>query len=172
MLVWEFSSVCFLYSIICDVSAQSQNWWPLLGSDSVNMIPQQPNYVTTAMDTHATIEELLEMVFSVRFICIRRRHWIGGTVVPPGTGFPFRCLLWGPGPPGWWSLESETIKYDQFWVRCEVVASQWGQNLSNPEAKESIRNCGSCCQAAHSKDIDGLVHAIVNCKVCKLVKWL
>jgi hypothetical protein len=43
----------------------SQRRRPLLGSGSVNKFPRQPNYVTAATDTHATIEELLEAVFSV-----------------------------------------------------------------------------------------------------------
>jgi hypothetical protein len=38
---------------------------PLLGNGSANTIPQQPNHMTTATDTHATTEKLLEAVFSV-----------------------------------------------------------------------------------------------------------
>jgi hypothetical protein len=30
------------------------------------MLPQQPNHVTAATDTHATIEELFEALFSMR----------------------------------------------------------------------------------------------------------
>jgi hypothetical protein len=38
---------------------------PLLGNSSVNMFPQQPNHMIAATDTHATTEDLLEVVFSV-----------------------------------------------------------------------------------------------------------
>jgi hypothetical protein len=37
----------------------------LLGNWSANMFPQQPTRVTTEANTHATTEELLELVFSV-----------------------------------------------------------------------------------------------------------
>jgi hypothetical protein len=43
----------------------SQKWWPLLANGSVNMFPWQPNHLTSAVDTHTTIEKLLEAVFSM-----------------------------------------------------------------------------------------------------------
>jgi hypothetical protein len=54
--------------ICCDMSAQLQNQrrHPLLGNGSVNSFPWQPNHVTAATDTHATIEEVLETVFSMQ----------------------------------------------------------------------------------------------------------
>jgi hypothetical protein len=42
----------------------SHKIWPSLGNGSVNTFPRQPNHVTAARDTHATIDELLETVFS------------------------------------------------------------------------------------------------------------
>jgi hypothetical protein len=41
---------------------------PLQGSGSVNTFPRQPNHVAAATDTHAIIEELLQVVFSVGFV--------------------------------------------------------------------------------------------------------
>jgi hypothetical protein len=40
----------------------------MLSSGFVNMFPWQPNNVNAATDTHATIEELLEVVFSSGFV--------------------------------------------------------------------------------------------------------
>jgi hypothetical protein len=37
----------------------------LIGNGSANMLPQQPDHVTAITNTHATIQELLEAVFSV-----------------------------------------------------------------------------------------------------------
>lgn len=35
----------------------------MLDKGSVNSFPPKPNHVTAATDTHATIEEMLEVVF-------------------------------------------------------------------------------------------------------------
>jgi hypothetical protein len=40
----------------------------MLSGGSVIMFPWQPNHMTTVADTHATIEELLEVVVSVGFM--------------------------------------------------------------------------------------------------------
>jgi hypothetical protein len=56
-------------------------------------------------------------------IYIRITYWTGGTVVPPDTRFPFCHLLLGPGPPGWGSLESETVKYGH--ESCGTETWEW-----------------------------------------------
>jgi hypothetical protein len=44
---------------------QNQRRCPLLGNSSVNTSPWQQNHVTTATDIQATIQEELEVAFSV-----------------------------------------------------------------------------------------------------------
>jgi hypothetical protein len=40
----------------------------LLENGSVNTVPKEPDNVTAATDTHATIEELLEAMFFIRSV--------------------------------------------------------------------------------------------------------
>jgi hypothetical protein len=61
---------------------------------AVNTLPRQPNHVTVAMDTQATIKELIEAVFS--FWSAPRLH----------NEDP------SPAETGWENLKSETVQYD------------------------------------------------------------
>jgi hypothetical protein len=61
---WEDNIVtCLLEARLVESERQS-----LLGNWSANTFPQLPTHVTTAADTHATTEELLELVFSVESV--------------------------------------------------------------------------------------------------------